>query len=94
MPHKRPNAIRPAEAQFRPAVGAPPVDEDDDAAAEALMEGELLVMAVAEDPLPIVAPDEVAPIVAPEADADADADPEAVIVTCAGTAGPVELPWY
>jgi hypothetical protein len=79
MPHKRPNAnpMRPAEAHFKPVVDAPPVDEDEDAAADALIEGELFVIAVTEDPLPIVAPEEVPPIVEP----DADADPEGVIVT-------------
>ena len=82
--------MRPAEAQLIPTLDAPPVDEVEDAAAEALIEGEPFVFAVVEDPPAIVPPDEVPPIFGPEA--DADAVEEGVIVTCAGTAGPVELP--
>jgi hypothetical protein len=59
--------------------------DEEDAAAEALIEGEAIAIDVV-GPVPIEAPAEAAPVAA----ADADAETETDSVTCAGTAGPVE----
>lgn len=86
-PHSNTKPMRPAEAQFTDMGEAAPVDDEDDAAAEALVEGEFIVIDM-EDSVAIEVPDEVPVMLGPEA--ESDAEPEGVIVTCAGTAGPVE----
>lgn len=72
-------------------MDAAPVEEEE-AAAEVLIEGDAFVIDVV-GPDSIEALDEVSPAAVPEVEpeAEAEADTDGVIVTCAGTAGPVEL---
>ena len=88
-PHSNPSTkhMRPTEAQFTEELLAPPVNDEEDAAAEALIEGEAIPIDVV-GRVPIEAPDEAAPVA--EAEKGAEADPETDSVTWAGTAGPVE----
>ena len=81
IPHNRPNTnpMRPAEAQLTDLIPAP-VDEEEDAAAEALIEGDDIPIDVV-GPAPVLAPDEVAPAPMDEAEADADAGAETERVT-------------
>ena len=73
--------MRPAEAQFVDLIAAP-VDDEEDAAAEALIEGDDIPIPIdVVAPALLVAPDEVTPAPVDEAEADADAEAETESVT-------------